>query len=111
MTSRQRWPKPDLLQQRRLELGLPIEPAPVPPPLFLVFRGGIAGVALVMLTLLTLLGLWLRRRLGCSPFRAGSVLPRLMRPVTQRLRWAIVRGHCGWNVGSPSRLVRTGPGF
>ena len=29
-----------------------------------------------------------------------------MRPVTQRLRWAIVRGHCGWNVGFPSRLVR-----
>ena len=27
MTSRQDWPKPDLLQQRRLELGLPLEPA------------------------------------------------------------------------------------
>ena len=25
MTSRQHWPKPDLLQQRRLELGLPLE--------------------------------------------------------------------------------------
>ena len=30
MTSRQDWPKPDLLQQRRLELGLPLEPGPAP---------------------------------------------------------------------------------
>ena len=30
MTSRQGWPKPDLLQQRRLELGLPLDPVPVP---------------------------------------------------------------------------------
>ena len=57
MTSRWTWPKADLLQQRRLALGLPLQPAPVPPPLFLVLRGGIAGVALVMFTLLTLLGL------------------------------------------------------
>ena len=63
MTSPRTWPKPDLLQQRRLELGLPLEPAPVPPPLFLVFRGGIAGVALVMLALLALLGLQHRQQL------------------------------------------------
>ena len=62
MTSPWTWPKPDLLQQRRLELGLPLEPAPIPPPLFLVFRGGIAGVALVMLALLTLLGLQHRQQ-------------------------------------------------
>ena len=62
MTSPRTWPKPDLLQQRRLELGLPLEPAPIPPPLFLVFRGGIAGVALVMLALLTLLGLQHRQQ-------------------------------------------------
>ena len=31
MTSRQDWPKPDLLQQRRLELGLSADPAAVPP--------------------------------------------------------------------------------
>jgi hypothetical protein len=42
MTSRQDWPKPDLLQQRRLELGLPLEPAPVPPLFSLVLKGGIA---------------------------------------------------------------------
>ena len=63
MTSRQDWPKPDLLQQRRLELGLPLEPAPVPPLFSLVLKGGIAGVALVMLTLLTLLGLQHRQQL------------------------------------------------
>ena len=43
MTSRQNWPKPDLLQQRRLELGLPLEPAPAPPLLSLVQQGGIGG--------------------------------------------------------------------
>ena len=50
MTSRQDWPKPDLLRQRRLDRGLPLEPAPVPPFFSLVLKGGIAGVALVMLT-------------------------------------------------------------
>ena len=63
MRSSRTWPKPDLLQQRRLELGLPLKPAPVPPPLILVFRGGIAGVVLVMLALLTLLGLQHRQQL------------------------------------------------
>ena len=31
MTSRQDWPKPDLLQQHRLELGLPADTAPISP--------------------------------------------------------------------------------
>ena len=31
MTSRRTWPKADLLQQRRLALGLPLQPAPAPP--------------------------------------------------------------------------------
>ena len=57
MTSRQNWPKPDLLQQRRLELGLPLEPAPAPPLLSLVQQGGIAGVVLLTLSLLALVGL------------------------------------------------------
>ena len=63
MTSSRTWPKPDLLQQRRLELGLPLEPAPRPPPFFLVLRGGIAGLVLVMLALLTLVGFQLRLQL------------------------------------------------
>ena len=49
MTSRQDWPKPDLLQQRRLELGLPLDPAPAPRLLSLVLKGGAGAVALVLL--------------------------------------------------------------
>ena len=63
MTSRQHWPKLDLLQQRRLELGLPLELQPAPPLLSLVLKGGIAGVALVMLILFTLLVLQHRQQL------------------------------------------------
>ena len=48
MTSRQDWPKPDLLQQRRLELGLPLQQAPVPSMLSLVLKGGIGALVLVM---------------------------------------------------------------
>ena len=62
MTSSRDWPKPDLLQQSRLELGLPLEPAPVPPLLSLVLKGGIAGVVLLMLSLLTLFGLQHRQQ-------------------------------------------------
>ena len=57
MTVRRDWPKPDLLQQRRVELGLPLETAPVPPMLSLVLKGGISAVVLVMLSLLTVFGL------------------------------------------------------
>ena len=62
MTSRQHWPKPDLLQQRRLELGLSLEPAPVASWLSLVLKGGIGGLVLVMLAVLTLLGLQHRQQ-------------------------------------------------
>ena len=62
MTLRQDWPKPDLLQQRRLELGLPLEPAPVPPSLSLLFKGGMGALVLVMLAVLTLLGLQHRQQ-------------------------------------------------
>ena len=48
MKSRRDWPKPDLLQQRRLELGLPLDPAPAPPPLSLLLKGGMGAVVLVM---------------------------------------------------------------
>ena len=63
MMSTQDWPKPDLLQQRRLELGLPLEPAPVPPLLSLVIKGGIGALVLVMLAWLALLGLQHRQQL------------------------------------------------
>ena len=62
MTLRQDWPKPDLLQQRRLELGLPLESPPVPPPLSLLFKGGMGALVLVMLAVLTLLGLQHRQQ-------------------------------------------------
>ena len=62
MTARQAWPKPDLLQQRRVELGLPFEPAPVPSMLSLVLKGGISAVVLVMLSLLAVLVLQHRQQ-------------------------------------------------
>ena len=62
MKSRRDWPKPDLLQQRRLELGLPLEPAPALPMLSLVLKGGIAAVVLLVLSLLTLLVLQHRQQ-------------------------------------------------
>ena len=62
MTLRQDWPKPDLLQQRRLELGLPLETTSGPPPLSLLFKGGMGALVLVMLAVLTLLGLQHRQQ-------------------------------------------------
>ena len=62
MTSRRTWPKADLLQQRRLALGLPLQPVPAPPLLFLVIKGSIGALVLVMLTLLALLGLQQRQQ-------------------------------------------------
>ena len=54
MTSLRRWPKADLLQQRRLALGLLLQPAPAPPLLSLVIKGGIGALVLVLLALLGL---------------------------------------------------------
>ena len=54
MTSRRTWPKADLLQQRRLALGLLLQPAPAPPLLSLVIKGGIGALVLVLLALLGL---------------------------------------------------------
>ena len=62
MTSRQDWPKPDLLQQHRLELGLPADTAPISPLPSLLLKGGIGAVVLVMLSWLTVLGLQHRRQ-------------------------------------------------
>ena len=78
MTSPQAWPKSDLLQQRRLELGLPLEPLPVPPLFSLVLKGGIAGVVLVMLTLLTFVGFQYRQQLLQAEIDA-------LHPVEQRV--------------------------
>ena len=47
MTSRQDWPKPDLLQQRRVELGLPLEPVAVEPLHLLILKGAVLGVVLL----------------------------------------------------------------
>ena len=46
MTSRQDWPKPDLLQQRRLELGLPPEPVSHEALPQLLLKGAVLGVVL-----------------------------------------------------------------
>ena len=48
MTSRRDWPKPDLLQQRRLELGLPSEPPAVEARARLLLKGAVLGVALLL---------------------------------------------------------------
>ena len=86
MTSRQHWPKPDLLQQRRLELGLPLDPAPVPPPLFLLLKGGMGTVVLVMLVVLTLLGLQRRQQLVQSEVDALNPVERRVGDAKERLR-------------------------
>ena len=62
MTPRRTWPKADLLQQCRLALGLPLQPAPAPPLLSLVIKGGIGALVLVLLALLALLGLQHRQQ-------------------------------------------------
>ena len=55
MTARRDWPKPDLLQQRRVELGLPLEPVVVEPLPRLVLKGAVLGVVLLLAPLALLL--------------------------------------------------------
>ena len=86
MTSPQDWPKPDLLQQRRLELGLPLDPAPVSPPLSLLLKGGIGALVLVTLLLLTLLGLQRRQQLVQSEVDALNPVERRVGDAKARLR-------------------------
>ena len=86
MTSRHGWPKPDLLQQRRLELGLPLDPAPAPPPLSLLLKGGMGAVVLVMLVVLTLLGLQRRQQLVQSEVDALNPVERRVGDAKERLR-------------------------
>ena len=86
MPSRQDWPKPDLLQQRRLELGLPLDPAPAPPPLSLLLKGGMGAVVLVMLVVLTLLGLQRRQQLVQSEVDALNPVERRVGDAKARLR-------------------------
>ena len=86
MTSRQNWPKADLLQQRRLELGLPLEPVPVSPLFSLVLKGGIAGVVLVMLVLLTLVGLQHRQQLLQDEIDALNPVEKRVGDAKARLR-------------------------
>ena len=86
MTSPQDWPKPDLLQQRRLELGLPLDPAPVPLPLSLLSKGVMGALVLVMLAVLTLLGLQHRQRLVQSEVDALNPVERRVGDAKARLR-------------------------
>ena len=86
MTSRRTWPKADLLQQRRLALGLPLEPAPAPPLLSLVIKGGMGAVVLVTLVLLTLLGLQRRQQLVQSEVDALNPVERRVGYAKARLR-------------------------
>ena len=87
MTSRQNWPKADLLQQRRLELGLPLEPVPVSPLSSLVLKGGIAGGVLVMLALLTLVGLQHRQQLLQDEIDALNPVEKRVGDAKARLRF------------------------
>ena len=86
MTSRQDWPKPDLLQQRRLELGLPLDPAPVPSPLSLLGKGGMGALVLVTLVVLTLLALQRRQQLVQSEVDALNPVERRVGNAKARLR-------------------------
>ena len=86
MTSRQDWPKPDLLQQRRLELGLPLDPAPVPSPLSLVSKGVMGAMVLVTLLILTLLALQRRQQLVQSEVDALNPVERRVGDAKARLR-------------------------
>ena len=86
MTSRQNWPKPDLLQQRRLELGLPLQQAPVPSMLSLVLKGGIGALVLVMLAVLTLLGLQHRQQVVQAEIAALNPVERRVGDAKDRLR-------------------------
>ena len=63
MTARRDWPKPDLLQQRRVELGLPPAPVAVEPLPRLLLKGAVLGVVLFLapLALLLVLGNQQRR--------------------------------------------------
>ena len=86
MKSRRDWPKPDLLQQRRLELGLPLEPAPAPPLLSLVLKGGITAVVLLMLSLLTLLMLQQRQQVLQAEVDALNPVEKRVGDAKARLR-------------------------
>ena len=86
MRTSRTWPKPDLLQQRRLELGLPLEPLPVSPLFSLVLKGGIAGVVLVMLVLLALLGLQHRQQLVQAEIDALNPVEKRVGDAKARLR-------------------------
>ena len=86
MTSPQGWPKPDLLQQRRLELGLPLDPAPAPPPITLLLKGGMGAMVLVTLAVLTMLGLQHRQQLVQSEVDALNPVERRVGDAKARLR-------------------------
>ena len=86
MTSRQHWPKPDLLQQRRLELGLPLPQAPVSSLTSLVLKGGVGGLVLVALALLTLLGLQHRQQVVQAEIDALNPVERRVGDAKARLR-------------------------
>ena len=75
-----------MLQQRRLELGLPLEPVPVPPLFSLVLKGGIAGVVLLMLTLLTFVGLQYRQQLLQAEIDALHPVEKRVGDAKARLR-------------------------
>ena len=62
MTARRDWPKPDLLQQRRVELGLPPDPVAVEPLPRLLLKGAVLGVVLLLAPLALLLFLGKQQR-------------------------------------------------
>ena len=63
MTARRDWPKPDLLQQRRLELGLPPEAEVHQPQRHLLLKGAFLGFVLALspIALVFVLETWQRR--------------------------------------------------
>jgi type IV pilus assembly protein PilN len=63
MTARRDWPKPDLLQQRRLELGLPPDAEVHQPQRHLLLKGAFLGFVLALspIALVFVLETWQRR--------------------------------------------------
>ena len=78
MTSCQDWPKPDLLQQRRLELGLPPEPIAAEPLPRLLLKGVVPGVVLLLTPIaLTLFFAYWQSRLQADVLELAPVEARV----------------------------------
>ena len=92
MTARRDWPKPDLLQQRRLELGLPPDAEVHQPQRHLLLKGAFLGFVLALspIALVFVLETWQRRldaevlELAPVEARVGDAKARLQTMAKER---------------------------